>query len=83
MTLAGFGIWWLVDVIVVLAGKATDKSKKPLSGYRQHRTVAFAVTAGFVAVGIIGSSIAGTSSTDRRLRTGRRGRPAVRGDVAR
>ncbi|MGO0603673.1 NINE protein [Brevibacterium linens] len=64
VTLAGFGIWWLVDVIVVLAGKATDKSRRPLAGYRQHRTVAFAVTAGFVAVGIVGSSIAGSSGAE-------------------
>ncbi|MGO2862312.1 MAG: TM2 domain-containing protein [Brevibacterium sp.] len=64
LTLAGFGIWWLVDVIVVLSGKTTDRSRRPLAGYMQHRTVAFAVTAGFVAVGIIGASIVGNSSDD-------------------
>lgn len=64
LTLAGFGIWWLVDVIVVLAGKTTDKTRRPLSGYRQHRTMAFAVTAGFVAVGIIGGSIAGSTGDE-------------------
>lgn len=62
LTLAGFGIWWLVDVIVVLSGKTTDRSRRPLAGYMQHRTVAFAVTAGFVAVGIIGANIVGNSS---------------------
>lgn len=64
LTLAGFGIWWLVDVIVVLSGKTTDRSRRPLAGYMQHRTVAFAVTAGFVAVGIIGANIVGNSSDD-------------------
>lgn len=64
LTLAGFGIWWLVDVIVVLSGRTTDRSRRPLAGYKQHRTVAFAVTAGFVAVGIIGASIVGNSSDD-------------------
>lgn len=64
LTLAGFGIWWLVDVVVVLTGKTTDKTRRPLSGYRQHRTMAFAVTAGFLAVGIVASSIVGSSSAD-------------------
>ncbi|SMX73448.1 MULTISPECIES: TM2 domain-containing protein [Brevibacterium] len=64
ITLAGFGIWWLVDVVVVLAGKTTDKTRRPLSGYRQHRTMAFAVTAGFLVVGIIGGSIAGSNGAD-------------------
>lgn len=62
VSFAGFGIWWLIDVTVVLAGKATDRTGRPLSGYRKHRTMAFAVTAGCVVVGLTGGGIAGSQT---------------------
>jgi TM2 domain-containing membrane protein YozV len=32
LTFGGLGIWWLVDVIILLAGKTTDKSGNALEG---------------------------------------------------
>jgi len=30
ITGSGFGIWWIVDIILIATGKATDKSGAPL-----------------------------------------------------
>jgi TM2 domain-containing membrane protein YozV len=30
LTLGGFGIWWLVDIIFIVTGKYTDKAGNPL-----------------------------------------------------
>ena len=30
LTAAGFGIWWLIDIILILANKYTDKQGNPL-----------------------------------------------------
>jgi TM2 domain-containing membrane protein YozV len=30
VTLGGFGIWWLIDVILVIAGAMTDKDGRPV-----------------------------------------------------
>lgn len=30
ITLAGFGLWWLIDIILILANKYTDKQGNPL-----------------------------------------------------
>jgi TM2 domain-containing membrane protein YozV len=32
LTLGGFGIWWLVDIIILLAGNTVDQKGTPLSG---------------------------------------------------
>ena len=69
VSLAGFGIWWLIDVIVVLTGKATDHSGKHLSGYRKHRTMALAWTAGFIAMGLIGGGIASSQTGSDEIAT--------------
>lgn len=29
-TFGGFGIWWLIDVILIATGNATDKEGKPV-----------------------------------------------------
>ena len=30
LTFGGFGIWWLIDLIMIAAGTFTDKRKQPL-----------------------------------------------------
>jgi TM2 domain-containing membrane protein YozV len=30
ITCGGFGVWWLVDLILIAAGKMTDKTGQPL-----------------------------------------------------
>ncbi len=61
VTLAGFGIWYLIDLILILAGVVRDKQGRPLQGSRTQRLVAWAVTAGWVILGmIIGGTTAAT-----------------------
>lgn len=59
-TLGGFGIWWLVDLILTLAGKQTDKAGRALAGYDQHKKLAWIITAALVAVGIVISAVNGS-----------------------
>ncbi|MCL2606350.1 MAG: TM2 domain-containing protein, partial [Coriobacteriia bacterium] len=49
-TLGGFGIWTLVDLIIVLTGNATDSNGLALQGYEEHKTLAWIVTAIFYAL---------------------------------
>lgn len=44
LTAGGVGIWWLVDLVVVLAGKAKDKDGQLLEASRGQRWAALAVT---------------------------------------
>lgn len=44
VTLGGFGIWYFLDVVLVLVGSQWDKSGYPLAGRDQHKKVAWIVT---------------------------------------
>lgn len=57
ITLGGLGIWWLVDLILVLTGSQKDKQGLKLQGYDQHKKTAWIVTA-VLWVLSIGSSAA-------------------------
>jgi TM2 domain-containing membrane protein YozV len=48
ITLGGFGLWYLIDLIIVLAGAQTDKQNRALSGYAEHKTVAIILSIVFV-----------------------------------
>ncbi|WP_307858273.1 TM2 domain-containing protein [Cellulomonas fulva] len=65
-TFGGCGIWWLVDLILVLAGAQKDKYGRRLAGYDQHKKLAWIITAVLVVVGGISStaSNAFNASTD-------------------
>jgi TM2 domain-containing membrane protein YozV len=58
LTGGGLGIWALVDLVITLAGKQTDKNARPLAGYAQHKALAIAVS----AVLVLGSMIIGAVS---------------------
>jgi hypothetical protein len=53
VTLGGLGIWSLIDLILVLCGLARDKQGLPLSGYRNHRTMAWIVTGILWVLGLV------------------------------
>lgn len=63
LTFGGFGIWWLVDIILVLAGAQRDKAGLRLAGYEQHKKVALIVTAIAVALGLIIGTFNGANAT--------------------
>ena len=57
ITLGGFGIWTLIDLIIVLCGGARDINGLRLRGYVQYRLMAWLVTAGVWLLGIISSIV--------------------------
>ncbi|GAP56271.1 TM2 domain-containing protein CG11103, partial [Arthrobacter sp. Hiyo6] len=64
VTLGGFGIWALVDLILVLTNKARDKQGLPLEGYDKHKKIALIVTGVFILLSIVvNSARAGSGST--------------------
>jgi TM2 domain-containing membrane protein YozV len=50
-TIGGVGIWWFVDLIIILCGGMRDKQGNKLEGYEKNRLVAIIVTLGFLALG--------------------------------
>ncbi|MWB98528.1 TM2 domain-containing protein [Agromyces seonyuensis] len=53
ITFGGLGIWWLVDLILVLTGAQRDKQGRPLSGYEEQKRTAWIVTLTLVAASLI------------------------------
>ena len=62
ITFGGFGIWVLIDLILVLTGAQKDKQGLPLAGYEQHKKIAWIVTGALIALSIITSAVSGGSS---------------------
>ncbi|MFF1384646.1 Ltp family lipoprotein [Arthrobacter sp. NPDC058288] len=63
-TIGGFGIWALVDLILVLTNKTRDKQGLPLEGYDRHKKVALIVTGVVILLSIVvNSARAGSSPT--------------------
>ena len=52
ITLGGFGIWSIIDLIIYLVGAGRDKSGQPLEGYEQHKKLAWIVTVVLFVLGI-------------------------------
>jgi len=57
LTVGGLGIWWLIDLILTLAGVQRDKEGRLLPDYEQHRMVAWIITAAGTGVWLITSAI--------------------------
>ncbi|WP_142057807.1 Ltp family lipoprotein [Pseudarthrobacter sp. B4EP4b] len=56
VTLGGFGIWALVDLILILTNKMRDKQGLPLEGYYRHRKIALIVTGVLILLSIVVNS---------------------------
>lgn len=50
LTGGAFGVWSLVDLILVLAGKQTDKNGRPLAGYGRHKVKAIVITIALIVL---------------------------------
>jgi hypothetical protein len=64
LTFSGLGIWWLVDLIIVLAGNQRDKQGHPLAGYTQHKKIAWIVTGAAIVISTIFSSLTAGQSAN-------------------
>ena len=51
ITIGGFGIWWLVDLVLVLTNSQKDKDERRVLGTRQEQTIAWIVTAAGILLG--------------------------------
>lgn len=65
LTFGGLGIWALVDLIITLVGKQTDKLGRPLEGYDRHKKVAWIVSAALVLLGVVIGAVNGAAAGGR------------------
>lgn len=68
VTLGGFGVWALVDLILILTNKMRDKQGLPLEGYDRHRKIALIVTGVIILLSIVlNSARAGSAPSSAPL----------------
>lgn len=53
ITFGGFGLWYLIDLILTLAGAQKDKSGHRLQGHDEHKKIAWIVTVVCIVLGMI------------------------------
>ncbi len=63
VTFGGFGIWVLIDLILVLTGNQRDKRGLKLAGYGQHKKIAWIVTAAVIVVSAIIGGVNGANAS--------------------
>ncbi|MBX0301632.1 Ltp family lipoprotein [Cryobacterium sp. 1639] len=62
-TFSGLGVWWLVDIVLVLTGAQRDKQGRTLAGFDKHKKVAWIVTAAWLVLAVIVSSVSGATNS--------------------
>jgi len=62
LTFGGFGLWWLVDLILVLSGAQRDKQGRRLAGYDENKKVAWIVTAAGIVLSMVFSGVSNALS---------------------
>lgn len=61
ITFGGFGIWYLIDLILVLTGAQKDKQGLGLAGYAQQKKVAWIVMGAIIVLSLVSSALSGGS----------------------
>lgn len=51
ITLGGFGLWSIIDLIIILCGGMTDKYRRPLVGYAKHKMIAWIISIVLIVLG--------------------------------
>jgi hypothetical protein len=59
LTAGGLGIWYVIDLVLLLAGLARDADGRALFGYEEAKRVAWIVTGALAALWIVGGIING------------------------
>lgn len=59
ITFGGFGIWYLIDLILILTGNMVDKFKHPLEGRDRYLKPVLAIVAVVFVLGLVGVSAGG------------------------
>jgi hypothetical protein len=63
ITFGGFGIWWLIDLILVLSGRQRDKKGMALEGFDKLKKIAWIVTGSVTILSmIIGGASGGAAA---------------------
>ncbi|MEI5585428.1 MULTISPECIES: TM2 domain-containing protein [unclassified Agromyces] len=57
LTIGGFGIWWLVDLVLTLTNSQHDADGRRVVGTRQEQTIGWIVTAVGVLLGWVASAM--------------------------
>jgi hypothetical protein len=65
ITFGGFGIWYLIDLIFILTGNATDKSGHTLDNQPASKTRAWIISAAVIAFLLILSAVNGANGGSR------------------
>lgn len=65
ITGGGLGIWWLVDLILVLSGRQRDKQGLALDGYDKLKKIAWIVTGSVTVLSMIIGGAGGASSAPK------------------
>lgn len=66
ITVGGGGIWYLIDLILVLTGSQKDKAGLPLAGYAQHKKIAWVVTGIIIALSMISGAVNGGGGANQK-----------------
>ena len=64
ITFGGFGVWVLIDLIIVLAGGQRDKNRRPLAGYNKNKKIAWIATGALIALSMMIGAGSGSPKTD-------------------
>jgi len=57
LTVGGFGIWWLVDLVLTLTNTAKDTDGRRIIGTRQEQMIAWIVTGAVILLGWVMSAV--------------------------